>query len=144
MNASNILKHTVTPRMMRKELGSNPNSLQKSHSCSSLKEDDKDKSSNHRKFKFDNSLTVHVRFDLLVSFQYSHLIFIFFRAHVQFQSSPPKVLMTSSLSRTVECPMAIARFRWPSTLLCKLKRRSKRRLLGPRWRHRWFPSGLTS
>lgn len=129
---------------MRKELGSNPNSLQKSHSCSSLKEDDKDKGSHNRKFKFDNSLTVHVRLKINVLLNYSYLIFIFLRVRARFQSSPPKVLMISSLSRTVECLTAIARFRWPLTLLCKLKRRNKRRLLGPRWLHRWFPSGLTS
>ncbi|CRL01010.1 CLUMA_CG014242, isoform A [Clunio marinus] len=62
VNTSNILKQTLTPRPMRKEMASinsSPNTLQKSHSCSSIKDQVKDKSPmNHRKFKFDNSLTV--------------------------------------------------------------------------------------
>lgn len=37
-----------------------PNTLHKSHSCSSIKDEEKDKSQMGR-FKFDNNLTVHVR-----------------------------------------------------------------------------------
>lgn len=65
VNTSNILKQTLTPRPMRREMNSSPketSALHKSHSCSSIQENDKDKSPNNRKFKFDNSLTVHVRF----------------------------------------------------------------------------------
>ena len=49
---------------MRKEMGSGnntPNALHKSHSCSSIKDHENGKSQNNHTFKFDNSLTVHVR-----------------------------------------------------------------------------------
>ncbi|KAG5676858.1 hypothetical protein PVAND_006665 [Polypedilum vanderplanki] len=60
VNTSNILKHTLTPRPMRREMGNSSNSLQKSHSWSNIKDQDKDKSPlNSKKFKFDNNLTVH-------------------------------------------------------------------------------------
>lgn len=66
VNASNILIHTLTPRPMRKELSgsanTSPSALHKSHSCSSIKDHEKEKSPMpNRKFKFDNNLTVHVR-----------------------------------------------------------------------------------
>lgn len=62
VNTTNILKQTLTPRPMRKLISESPNTLHKSHSCSSIKEHEKDKSPmNNRKFKFDNNLTVHVR-----------------------------------------------------------------------------------
>jgi hypothetical protein len=45
---------------MRKELtGGGNNGLQKSHSCSSIKDQERSPLG-QRKFKFDNSLTVHV------------------------------------------------------------------------------------
>jgi len=62
VNTSNILKSTLTPRPVRKEMkNGSPNALHKSHSCSSIKDSEKEKSpANNRKFNFNNSLTVHV------------------------------------------------------------------------------------
>lgn len=63
VNASNILKQTLTPRPTRRDVssGHSPCSLQKSHSWSNIKDQEKDKSPlNGRTFKFDNNLTVHV------------------------------------------------------------------------------------
>lgn len=68
VNTSNILKQTLTPRPMRKDLhgnGHSPNtshtSLHKSHSWANIKDREaKASPSNDRRFKFDNSLTVHV------------------------------------------------------------------------------------
>lgn len=47
---------------MRKDISGthSPNSLQKSHSWSNIKEQDQKSPLNGRQFKFDNSLTVHV------------------------------------------------------------------------------------
>lgn len=62
VNATNIFKETLTPRPMRKDMsggGSVTGGLQKSHSCSSIKDQDRSPLPN-RKFKFDNNLTVHV------------------------------------------------------------------------------------
>ncbi|XP_070496885.1 pH-sensitive chloride channel 2-like isoform X2 [Chironomus tepperi] len=60
VNTSNILKQTLTPRPMRRDMGGHsPNSLQKSHSWSNIKEQDQKSPLNGRQFKFDNSLTVH-------------------------------------------------------------------------------------
>lgn len=59
VNATNIFKETLTPRPMRKDMTGGSTTLQKSHSCSSIKDQDRSPLEN-RKFKFDNNLTVHV------------------------------------------------------------------------------------